>query len=663
MLDFLKNVFPKDAKSLAILIAIIILVFLIGMFAGGDSGSESVHNHESESSQAQTWTCSMHPQIQQPGPGQCPICGMDLIPVSSNDSENLDYRQIKLSKTAQKLASIQVMPVERKFVTTEIRMVGKIEYDETRLKYITAWVPGRIDRMFVDYTGTTVRKGDHLVELYSPELLSTQQELIQSIKSAESSGSKMLQQNVFAIKERLRLWGLTESQIDNIAKSGQVSDHITIYTPMSGIVIHKDGLQGMYVKTGTRIYTIADLSQLWVKFDAYESDVTWIRYGQEVEFETETYPGEKFTGRISFIDPVLNEKTRTVKVRVNVNNKDGKLKPGMFASAIVKSKIAAGGKVMDPSLAGKWISPMHPEIIKDKPGQCDVCGMDLVRAEKLGYVSSQNIEKEASIVIPASAPLITGKRAIVYVQVQGKEGVFEGREVVLGPRAGNYYIVKEGLKEGEMVVVNGNFKIDSAIQILAKPSMMNPEGGATSTGHNHGEMTTTKVQESVHKQKDQKIKKFENISIKFLKQLNEVYNDYFNVQYELSHDNLEGAKNNSANLLEKLQKIDMTLVKGNAHNTWMMHLKNIKSSGKQLSESTEMSNARTAFESLSKEIIMTLKQFGSDGSQNIYLYHCPMAFDNKGADWLQNKEGTENPYFGSAMFSCGSQEMTLAKKE
>ncbi|MFC2088197.1 efflux RND transporter periplasmic adaptor subunit [Calditrichota bacterium] len=662
MLELLKNVFPKDKKSLIILIAIIIFVFLIGLFTGGDSGSEAENNHGSDTALSETWTCSMHPQIQLPGPGQCPICAMDLIQINSENSESLGYRQIKLSETAQKLASIQVMPVERKFITTDIRMVGKIEFDESRIKYITSWFPGRIDRMFVDYTGMSVRKGDHLVELYSPELLSTQQELIQSIKSVESSESQMMQQNVIAIKERLRLWGLTENQINNIAKSGQVSNNITIYAPMSGIVIHKDGLQGMYVKTGTRIYTIADLTQVWVKLDAYESDVPWIRYGQEIEFETETYPGQKFNGKIAFIDPVLNETTRTVKVRVNVNNTHGKLKPGMFVRANVKSKIAAGGKVIDPSLAGKWISPMHPEIVKDKPGQCDVCGMDLVRAEELGYVNSKNMEKEASLVIPSSAPLITGKRAIVYIKVPGKEGVFEGREVVLGPRAGDNYIVLAGLKEGELVVVNGNFKIDSAIQILAKPSMMNPQGGASSTGHQHGDISATVLKQSTHSNKDEDNIKFENISEEFLGQLSGVYNEYFALQYQMSHDNLEGAKDQSSKLIENLNKVDMSLVKGDAHNIWMVRLKNIQSAGQQLNDSKEMKNARIAFENLSNELITTLKQFGSDGSENIYLYHCPMAFDNKGADWLQNKEGTENPYFGSEMFNCGTKETTLAKK-
>jgi Cu(I)/Ag(I) efflux system membrane fusion protein len=204
-------------------------------------------------------------------------------------------------------------------------------------------------------------------------------------------------------------------------------------------------------------------------------DMMWVRYGQEVEFLTEAYPGQVFKGTISFIDPVLNTKTRTVKLRVNVENPEAKLKPEMFVRAVVRAKIAHGGKVMDKTMAGKWICPMHPDVVKTEVGICDICGMDLVTTESLGYVKVDT-PKEAPLVIPASAPLITGARAVVYVQLpETEKPTYEGREVILGPRAGDYYIVESGLAEGEVVVTNGNFKIDSALQIQAKPSMMNPE--------------------------------------------------------------------------------------------------------------------------------------------------------------------------------------------
>jgi len=440
------------------------------------------------------WTCAMHPQIRQPKPGRCPICGMKLIPVEPGAPQEGAERRLAVSDEAARLMEVETAPVERRFVMAEVRMVGKVEYDETRLAYITAWVPGRLDRLFVDYTGVPVRKGDHLVSLYSPELLSAQEELLQArqaVKDLEASDVSIVretaQATVEAVREKLRLLGLTAEQVAEIESRGAAADHVTIYAPIGGIVVQKNALEGMYVDTGTRIYTIADLSRVWVKLDAYESDLQWVRYGQTVEFTSVAYPGETFTGTIAFIDPILDEATRSVKVRVNAANPDGKLKPGMFASAVVRAQVASGGRVMAPDLAGKWICPMHPDVVRDGPGACDVCGMPLVTTESLGYVAAEPTDAVKPLVLPASAPLVTGTRAVVYVEVPGAaKPTFEGREVLLGPRAGQWYLVREGLAEGERVVTRGNFKIDSALQIQARPSMMNPEGGGPAPVHPHG---------------------------------------------------------------------------------------------------------------------------------------------------------------------------------
>jgi len=330
-------------KILIISLGGALLLFGAGYWLGKMFNEVDVKREPAGQVKADFWTCSMHPQIRSPKPGKCPLCGMDLVPVNQGSgSQDLGMGQIQLSPSALRLAQVELAPVRRFFPTMDVRMVGKVEYDETRLAYITARVPGRLDRLYVDYTGVTVKKGDHLAWLYSPDLLTSQEELIQALATAselEKSGLSLIRERagatVESARERLRLWGLTAEQVAEIERSGKTSDHLTIYAPVSGIVMHKDAVEGIYVQTGSRIYTIADLSQVWVKLDAYESDLAWIHYGQEVHFETEAYPGETFTGRIAFIDPVLDPQTRTVQVRVNVSNAEGRLKPEMVVRAVV----------------------------------------------------------------------------------------------------------------------------------------------------------------------------------------------------------------------------------------------------------------------------------------------------------------------------------------
>jgi len=487
-------------RRLDVQIVIGLLLVMIGFFLGtlGQRGESSMVEHaahdtsmqgemDAGQSQATLWTCSMHPQIRLPKPGKCPICHMDLIPLVSDNTGGDDHEAVlTMSPAAMKLAEIQTVAVTRGHPRRELRMVGKVSYDETRMKTIAAWVPGRLDRLYVDYTGISIRKGDHLVWMYSPELVSAQEELLQAIRTRDalqgsSAGSlkETATSTVAASREKLRLLGLTPGQIADIEGRGEVQDHITIYAPSDGVVVSKNAKEGDYVQTGFAIYQIADLSKVWVKMEAYESDLEWLRYGQSVRFNTKAYPGQEFEGRVAFIAPVLDPRTRTVMVRVNVDNASGLLKPEMFVSAVVEAELTAGGRVMSEELAGKWICPMHPEVISNGPGSCSICGMPLVRAEDLGYRTVER-DEEAPLLIPASAPLITGKRAVVYLRDPSSEQPrFLGREVVLGPRAGDQYLVYSGLVEGDLVVVNGAFKIDSAMQIRAKPSMMSPGNDST----------------------------------------------------------------------------------------------------------------------------------------------------------------------------------------
>ncbi|MCK5529603.1 MAG: efflux RND transporter periplasmic adaptor subunit, partial [Kiritimatiellae bacterium] len=487
-------------RNKILIIVIGALLFGIGGFIVGTRKDTATHS-EHVVDKADRWTCSMHPQIQQATPGKCPLCGMDLIPSANNNADNLGERMLTMSPAAMKLAEVQTQPIERRFIDSEISLAGIVDYDETRVKTISAWVAGRLDRLFVDYTGIPIKKGEHLVEIYSPELYTAQEELIQAIQAKvelQQSASTYIKQSasdtVAAVREKLSLLGLQKDQISNIETTKKPTYRIEITSPISGIVIKKNATEGIYVKKGTAIYTVADLTTLWVKLDAYESDLALLKYGQDVEIRSTSFGNKIFKGWISFIDPIINPATRTVKVRVVVDNQAGMLKPNMFVTATVKARIGQNGAVPSVKLKDKWICPMHPEVISDKADTCPSCGMKLVQAETLGYNSEQSTEPP--LIIPSSAALITGERALVYIRLKNRNTpTFEGREVKLGSRAGNFYIVYSGIKEGEDIVINGNFNIDSALQLIAKPSMMSAD-----TTHDSTQQPEAKINASINNQ-------------------------------------------------------------------------------------------------------------------------------------------------------------------
>jgi Cu(I)/Ag(I) efflux system membrane fusion protein len=638
-----QNKSKRSTKKIGI-IALLILAFVAGFAFRGlfIKPAEEAQSQTDGTPETTSWICAMHAQIRQDEPGICPICEMELVPAQSG---NLGPRIVEFTEDTKKLMQIAVTSVERKFVEAEIRLVGKIDYDETRIKNITAWTPGRIDRLYVDYTGIRVNEGDHMVYLYSPQLLSAQAELLQAVKAVANirttNGSQLINKSILATldaaREKLRLLGLNKTQITAIEESGKPVDHLTIHAPIGGIVIEKNVSEGVYVDTGTKIYTVADLSKLWVKLDAYESDMMWIRYGQPIEFTTEAYPGEIFEGTISFIDPFLDAKTRTVKLRVNVDNTDGKLKPEMFVRAVVRPKVAASGRVMDASLAGKYICSMHPDIVKDAPGPCDICGMDLVTAESLGFVTVE--DSQPPLVIPASAPLITGTRAVVYVQLPNKEKpTYQGTEIVLGPRAGDYYIVESGLEEGQLVVTRGNFKIDSALQIQAKPSMMSADDSPAPA----------------------KAEVFD-VSEEFKAQIDELLKQYFAMQSALANDNGPQASASAAEAVKAIAAVDTADLTAKARNAWssyelalIAHL--------EIAAAADITKTRKQFEHISDMLTVAIKSFGTIEGRSVYVYFCPMAFDNKGAHWLQSDDKTRNPYFGSEMLKCGDVIETISAK-
>lgn len=410
-----------------------ILLLAAGIFLGW-LFFHTPHAHEKAAVEQQPgsqtiWTCSMHPQVRMDHPGKCPICGMNLIPLDRGGAV-ADPGAIRLTREAAQLANVLTTTVSRANAMKEIRLYGKVQADERMLQSQVSHVSGRIEQLTVNYTGEAIRKGQPLALVYSPELVKAQQELL------EASEIKEAQPAIYqAARERLLQWKLTAKQLDEIERSGKLQTNVEVVSNSSGIITSRMVNTGDYVSQGTVLFEVADLSKVWIVFDAYESDIGFLKVGDKVDFTLRAMPGTEFSARITFIDPLIDPVTRVARVRAEMNNAAGQLKPEMFVTGIVKSDISAS---------------------RDE------------------------------LIIPRSAVLWTGKRSIVYVKEPGsEEPVFRLREVLLGPLLGDNYIIEEGLAEGEEIVTQGAFSVDAAAQLAGKPSMMNPAGGDTARMPEH----------------------------------------------------------------------------------------------------------------------------------------------------------------------------------
>ena len=382
---------------------------------------------------------------------------------------------LHIAEAAQDRAGLETALVERRELKHLLRAFGKIGYNETGRATITSRVEGYVENLFVNFTGVEVKKGDHLVEIYSPDLAVAQRELL--LGRNDPTDKTLL----VAARKKLERGGLLPEQIDEFLRNGKVTERVTLMAPMGGTVTEKMVVQNSMVKPGEMLYKLANLDSVWLYLDIYEYELGMLRYGQEVTASTESYPGENFTGRVWFINPTLSEETRTVKVIVSLQNGERKLKPGMFVSAQVKVPLLADGTAAPSGVEGRWSCPMHPQVLRDAAGPCPVCQMALVQIPGEAVAA----KREQVLAIPVTAVLDSGTRKLVHVAMG--DDVYRPVEVKLGPRSGDSYPVRDGLKEGDRVVVRGNFLLDSQFQIAGLPSLFYPKGQAPSAGHSgHG---------------------------------------------------------------------------------------------------------------------------------------------------------------------------------
>ena len=400
---------------------IYIVLFIGGIFLGylffNESSSEEKHQH-TEAEKKQLWTCSMHPQIERREPGDCPICGMELIPKDTAGNE-LSENQFTMTSNAMALANIETTIVgDAKGDDGMLLLSGEIAANEDKTATQPAHFNGRIEKLYVKSLGEKVRMGQAIASVYSPELVAAQQELISAYQK-RGSQPRLYQ----AVRNKFDNWRISEQQLQEIEESGKPKTNITIYAHVSGVVTSIEVNEGSHIMDGKPIFKVANLSTVWAEFDAYENEIKNLKEGQKIQIKAEAYPDKNFEAQISFIDPLLNSSTRTVTVRAELANKNKLLKPGMFVTANVKSEA----------------------------------------------------ENTMNISIPKSAVMWTGERSLVYLKTNDNPPTFEMREVNLGAENGNKYSILSGLQKGDEIVTNGTFTVDAAAQLQGKKSMMTSE--------------------------------------------------------------------------------------------------------------------------------------------------------------------------------------------
>ena len=357
----------------------------------------------------------MDPQVRMAEPGPCPVCGMDLVPLTEETSAHPGA--LVMSEAAQALADVQTTMVRRAEPSRQLQLTGRVRPDETSLMQVTARFPGRIERLYVNVTGQALQKGQPVASVYSPVLLAARRELIEAATLRGSSPGLYE-----AARRKLRLWDLSDAQIDKLEQDPDAPAAFDILAPASGTVMERMVSLGDYLQEGMPLLTLANLNSVWVELEAYEADLPWLKLGSKASLTFAALPGKTVEGTVSFISPILDPGTRTAVVRVSVPSQGGKIKPDMFAKGVINSTL-----------------PLP----------------------------------QGALVIPASACLWTGEKNLVYVSetMDGKRH-FRLREVRLGAGAGDMVVVTEGLEEGEEIVSQGAYQVDAAAQLAGKPSMM-----------------------------------------------------------------------------------------------------------------------------------------------------------------------------------------------
>ncbi len=649
------------------LIALLGVAQSVGWIGSGDAALSTSQENNGKA----VYSCPMHPQIRMDRPGKCPICQMKLVLVSGSGAKSAaassDERYICpmmctpaaqekgrcpvcamelvpatggagdgaatiIDPVARRIVGIRTATAKSQIVFQTVRTIGRIEYDESKLATISAYVDGRLEKMYADYVGVPVGKNDDLALIYSPQLYSAQIQYLTTLDggplSRIAAGDDQRMSDL--AKENLIELGMTESQIDQLTQARKANSRIRIRSPITGTVIQKHKVEGDYVKTGEIIYKVADLSTVWLMLDLYPDDASRIRFGQQVEAEFQSLLGQVFAGRVAFIDPTVDTRTRTVSVRVEMLNPEGNLRPGDFATARISVPAIPQDLVYDAALAGKYISPMHPQIILDQPGDCPVCGMDLIPTSELGY-SSEPVPDQDVVTVPRQAILMAGDSSVVYVETE--PGRFETRRVVVGPLTDTDAVIAEGLSAGEVVATDGNFLIDSQMQLAGNPSLMDP---ARASLYPPGPLSLPTTPPT-------------RLTGAAAEQFDRAYQAYFAIHRSLAGDSTVPP----VALNELSESLDALLAMSDVPDAVQMQLNRARGQLGRLEG--DLDTARRGFRVASHALLRAAAIVrGQRTAEKLLRFYCPMV-PGGGGDWMQEQGELLNPYWGAEMLQCGEQ--------
>ena len=559
------------------------------------------------------WTCSMHPQVQAKNSGRCPLCGMDLIQSMTEDTTlDKEYPELKLSSRARHLAQLQTSPVELKLLKeTTAPFWGEVSIADKYRSTISAWIAGRVERLYVSQTGQEVKRGQALAELYSPEIYNAHQSLLTALKS---KGHRSI---LKATRERLRLLGVSKTQLKQMEKAQKPWKRLIIRSTVTGSVLNTNIQLGSYVNVGQVLFKLVNLDHLQVQLHLNEQELSNVLVGQQFVIETKALPHIYFKATVKIIEPTLDSVSRFAIAQLDVENK---------------------------SYLWNETNKLDQQKKKNRKQVRLLPGM-VITAKK--YQDQKQMQLQ--LVIPESAPLFAGDHSLVYMAHKSStsEETYQARVVKLGKKVGAYYPVLSGLSRGETIVSRGAFTLDSESQIRGLFSLST----LAKRGHENLHLPLKKTQ----------------LTIRQEKQFASHVASYIHLQKSLAADRFEEAKKQAKNWLTQVKKgISKEELKSGLFSTnieeWQELNQLLKYDLNTFVEQEDIAGQRLNFKYITAHLLHLVQLFGNPTKTSLYHAYCPMAFEDQGASWLQGSETIDNAYFGAQMRRCGIIKQKLSPK-